>query len=216
MELNFGLLSPASSASASRKARFAQTRLKRIFVDYLLRRGYYATAQALTEQAGIQDLVDTQLFLSIKRPLEDLAKNQCKSALAWCGSNRAKLNRIESTLEFELRLQEFVELVRQKDMSGGIQYAQKYFPPWATSKMEQIQEAMAMLAFSNLDDGMASSDNEQQLSPAFRKYRRFFGPARWLALAEHFRTDFFRLNGLTDNSLLQINLQAGLSALKTP
>ena len=34
--------------------------------------------------------------------------------LAWCHDNRSKLRRLRSTLEYRVRLQDFVELVRQE------------------------------------------------------------------------------------------------------
>ena len=45
-------------------------------------------------------------------------------ALAWCNTNRSKLGKILSPLEFKLRIQEFMRLL-QSDAVGAILYARK-------------------------------------------------------------------------------------------
>jgi len=42
-----------------------------------------------------------------------LANHETSKCLAWCHDNRSKLRKLRSTMEFNLRIQEFVELVRQ-------------------------------------------------------------------------------------------------------
>jgi len=42
-----------------------------------------------------------------------LANHETSKCLAWCHDNRSKLRKLRSTMEFNLRIQEFIELVRQ-------------------------------------------------------------------------------------------------------
>jgi macrophage erythroblast attacher len=53
------------------------------------------------------------IFKDARRVVEALQRHDCSVALAWCDENRARLRKIKSSLEFKLRLQEFLELVRQ-------------------------------------------------------------------------------------------------------
>jgi macrophage erythroblast attacher len=53
----------------------------------------------------------------------------------------------QSTLEFNLRLQEYIELVRLGRKTEAIQYVQKYLSSWSESHLRQLQQAMTLLAF---------------------------------------------------------------------
>lgn len=44
---------------------------------------------------------------------QSLANHETTKCLAWCHDNRSKLRKLRSTMEFNLRIQEFIELVRQ-------------------------------------------------------------------------------------------------------
>jgi macrophage erythroblast attacher len=54
---------------------------------------------------------------------------------------------VKSSLEFSLRLQEFIELVRARKIKDAILYAKKNLVPWADTNMPEIQKAMGLLAF---------------------------------------------------------------------
>lgn len=58
----------------------------------------------------------------------------------------------QSKFEFQLRLQEFIELVRADNNMRAISYARKYLAPWGATHMKELQRVMATLAFrSNTD-----------------------------------------------------------------
>ena len=59
-----------------------------------------------------QDLVDVNIFMVCQKVEEALRRHDTGPCLAWCYENRSKLRRTKSTLEFQLRLQDFIELVR--------------------------------------------------------------------------------------------------------
>lgn len=105
-------------------------------------------------------------------------------------------------MEFNLRLQEHIELARNNKGLEAIAYAQKYLAPWKATEYKRIGQAMGLLAYK--------SDTECQ------PYKDMYNPDRWQELIEQFRTDNYTLCSLTSHPLLSITLQAGLSALKTP
>ncbi|KAJ0980070.1 hypothetical protein J5N97_015544 [Dioscorea zingiberensis] len=90
---------------------WSNTRLKRILVDYMLRMSYYDTAAKLAEISNIQDLVDIDVFLDAKRVVDSLHNKEVAPAIAWCIDNRPRLKKSRSKFEFQLRQQEFIELV---------------------------------------------------------------------------------------------------------
>jgi hypothetical protein len=67
----------------------------------------------LAQETQSQQLSDMHIFADARRVTESLKGHDCSAALVWCAENRARLKKIKSSLEFKLRLQEFLELVRQ-------------------------------------------------------------------------------------------------------
>lgn len=105
-------------------------------------------------------------------------------------------------MEFNLRLQEHIELARADKGTEAILYSQKYLSSWQTTELKRINQAMGLLAFKK----------DTACSP----YKELYDPSRWLELINQFRRDNYSLCSLTSHPLLSITLQAGLSALKTP
>ncbi|RUS17168.1 CTLH/CRA C-terminal to lish motif domain-containing protein [Endogone sp. FLAS-F59071] len=182
--------------------RWSRTRLDRVLVDYLLRRGFTETANKVAKEAEIEQMVDVELFAQASRVEEALQRHSCAECLQWCSDNKSNLRKMKSTLEFNLRLQEYIELVRARRMNDAIAYVRKYLTPWVETHLREIQQAMALMAFPS----------NTQCAP----YKKLFDPARWHALVDQFRADNFALCSLPAQPLLSITLQAGLSALKTP
>ncbi|CAN1148532.1 Protein MAEA homolog [Linum perenne] len=190
------------SADADNLTEWSNTRLKRILVDYMLRMSYYDTAMKLAQSSNIQDLVDIDVFQEARSVIDALHNKEVAPALAWCTDNRSRLKKSKSKLEFQLRLQEFVELVRADNYMRAIAYARKYLSPWGATHMKELQRGMATLAFRR-DTECAT-------------YKVLFEPKQWDYLVYQFKQEFFKLYGMTLEPLLNIYLQAGLSALKTP
>ena len=53
----------------------------------------------------------------------------------------------QSTLEFNLHTQNFIEKIRSTDYMGAIAYAQKHMVDSEGMTKEKLQETMALLAF---------------------------------------------------------------------
>jgi macrophage erythroblast attacher len=150
---------------------------------------------------SLQNLVDIRVFIESRRIEEALARHDCTDALAWCRENGSRLKKIESTLEFRLRLQEFIELARAGRRMDAIAHAKKYLAASAGTHMGEIQRAMALLAFP--------------ADTACGPYRALYDKSRWSDLRAQFRRDNYVLHSLSTLSLISITLQAGLSAFKT-
>ncbi|XP_042017099.1 protein MAEA homolog [Salvia splendens] len=190
------------SAELENMSEWNNTRLKRILVDYMLRMSYYDTAVKLAESSNIQELVDIDVFLEAKKVIDALQKKKVGPALAWCSDNKSRLKKSKSKFEFQLRLQEFIELVRDDENMKAITYARKHLAPWGATHMKELQRVMATLAFRSNTD--------------CQSYKVLFEEKQWDILADQFKQEFCKLYGMTLQPLLNIYLQAGLSALKTP
>uniref|UniRef100_A0A672MM31 E3 ubiquitin-protein transferase MAEA n=1 Tax=Sinocyclocheilus grahami TaxID=75366 RepID=A0A672MM31_SINGR len=108
----------------------------------------------------------------------------------------------QSCLEFSLRIQEFIELIRQNKRMDAVRHARKHFSQAEGGQLDEVRQVMGMLAFPS----------DTHISP----YKDLLDPARWKMLIQQFRYDNYRLHQLGNNSVFTITLQAGLSAIKTP
>lgn len=71
--------------------QWSRVRLDRMLADYLLRTGCYDTARKLTEQEGLQNLVDVDAFVSVGHIEQSLKQHKPQEALTWCAENRKAL-----------------------------------------------------------------------------------------------------------------------------
>ena len=67
-----------------------------------------------------QDLVDMDIFLVCQKVEDALKVHDTTPCLAYCHENRSKLRRLKSNLEFQVRLQDFIELVRNNKKIDAI------------------------------------------------------------------------------------------------
>ncbi|XP_057521121.1 protein MAEA homolog isoform X2 [Amaranthus tricolor] len=111
-------------------------------------------------------------------------------------------SKIQSIFEFQLRLQEFIDLVREDNKMCAIEYAWKYLTAHRATHMKELQSVIAKLVFGS--------------STECDSYKVLFEPKQWDHLVDLFNQEFYRLYGMTLELLLKIYLQAGLIALKTP
>ncbi|KAL1741927.1 CTLH/CRA C-terminal to lish motif domain-containing protein [Schizophyllum fasciatum] len=180
--------------------RWADTRLDRWLVDWALRTGRVETARDIARRKDIESLVDIDLFTDIRRIESALQAHSCAEALAWCSENKVTLRKIKSQLEFELRLQEFIELCRQRSTAQAIAYSKKHLIAWHDTHMSQIQHALALLAYAP--------------GTTCGPYKRLYDPSRWDILVRSFRSAVYALNTLSPEPLLYLALYTGLASLK--
>ncbi|PGH05960.1 protein FYV10 [Helicocarpus griseus UAMH5409] len=181
---------------------WSRVRLNRLLVDHMLRCGYAESARQLAEEKGIEDLVDLGVFVQCQRIAEGLVRGEGKEALQWCGENKVGLKKLQSNLEFELRLQQYIEMVRAGDKAEARAHAKKYLSPHSETQATDIRRAAGLLVFP--------PDTEAE------PYKEMYSPARWQHLSDLFIRTHHDLLALSSRPLLQIALSAGLSALKTP
>ncbi|KAI0346684.1 hypothetical protein BDW22DRAFT_1405428 [Trametopsis cervina] len=190
------------TVSSPEFARWADTRLDRWLIDWTLRHGKEETAKRIAREKGIETLVDIELFSDIRRIEAALTRESCTEALAWCSENKAALRKVKNPLEFELRLQEFIELARARNLLDAIAYQKKHLIQWQETHAAQINQAAALLAYTP--------------ATAFGPYKRLYDPKRWETLVQSFRVAIYNLSTLPTEPLLHLAMYAGLASLKLP
>ncbi|WVQ82383.1 hypothetical protein IAT38_004511 [Cryptococcus sp. DSM 104549] len=181
----------------------ADSTLDRYIVDYLIRKGRMDSATRLAQASNIEPLVDIKLFTElVKIETALVERHSVAEALAWCGENRGTLKKTKNNLEFTLRLQEFIELCRKREITSAIAYSRKNLAGWAATHMVELQQGMTLLAFGE--------------KTGVGMYRRLYEHSRWEAVRDQFRETFLALYAQPSQSLLALALSAGLSALRLP
>ncbi|GAB7347791.1 hypothetical protein MBLNU459_g5332t1 [Dothideomycetes sp. NU459] len=182
---------------------WSKVRLDRMLVDYLLRRGYTDSAAQLAKEKGIEELVDVDAFMACGAIEESLRSGRTAECLSWCGENKQALKKINSNLELELRLQQFIELARSGDTTRLIEatiHARKHLG--AHQETDYGLRAGGLLAYPS--------------TTLTEPYRTMYASGRWEYLAQLFIKTHHEIFSLPPRPLLHIALSAGLSALKTP
>ncbi|TIA51555.1 protein FYV10 [Aureobasidium pullulans] len=187
---------------------WSKVRLDRMLVDYLLRQGYTRSADQLAKEKKIEDLVDVQAFIECSRIEASLQNGRTQECLAWCSENKQTLKKINSNLELELRLQQFIELVRTGEPQKLIEatlHARKHLGT-------HQNDSYGLRAGGLLANPPHTRTEPYKVVCIFTMY----STARWPQLAELFVKTHHEIFSLPPRPLLHIALSAGLSALKTP
>ena len=128
----------------------------------MLRKGMGESSVQLAQHADIEALVDVEVFGQCRKIEQALLSQSVTECLAWWNENKIALSKInvshithynsilitQSNLEFELRQQEYIELVRKGEALQAIAYYRKYLVPFEKTHREAIERAATLLAFS--------------------------------------------------------------------
>mmetsp|Transcript_21852 Transcript_21852/g.32562 ORF Transcript_21852/g.32562 Transcript_21852/m.32562 type:complete len:406 (-) Transcript_21852:139-1356(-) len=178
-----------------------------MIVEHLMREGCLQSAIFMAKSSNIIDLVDYEVFHSAQKVIQGLRNHNCKPALTWCGANRSRLRRSQSSLELDLHIQQFVELLRKNEVNEAISYARSHLSKAQGTCLETLFHAMGAIAFF---------PRSEKCGEFPQRYRYLFEEKNWEKLEASFREVLLKLNGLSKESTLSLRLQGGLEALKTP
>jgi macrophage erythroblast attacher len=159
--------------------------------------------------------VDVDTFESMGRIRLALLGGSVAEALTWCQENKKELRKMESKLEFMLRLQQYIELVRAgtpNKFIDAIAHAKKFLAPFRVQYPAEFQQACGLLAIPpGSPTSLSATTSAAHTTGYAGLYRN-----RWQELADLFTTTHNQLLSLPSVPLLHIALSSGLSALKTP
>ena len=118
-----------------------------MLVEHFLRSGFYNTAIKLAQSSDITELTNISLFLVAKEVEEALIKRNTTKCLSWCSDNKSKMRKMKSSLEFKIRLQEFIELAKNGYKMEAVAHARAHLANCEKHQLKEVQQAMALLAF---------------------------------------------------------------------
>lgn len=183
--------------------RWSRRRLEMMITEHLLRTGRVQTALRHARGVGVAPLVDVAELTACHAIETSLrADHSVDLCQAWCQDNRPFLKKVRSSLEFEIKLQQFIELARAGRRTDAIQYyRQQLVRSHSDTNFEVMRQVSALLAFPP----------DQDVEP----YTKFYADSRWDLLADMFVETFQDLHGLPTRSAFVRHLAAGISVLKT-
>lgn len=109
---------------------------------------YWNPGVVFLRQQGLQTLLDYDILLSANRISKALTENHDLNPLiAWIGENKGFLKRSYSFLEFEARLQEYVELIKSRNFLKAIACFRNFLLQFMESNFADLKLASGLLVF---------------------------------------------------------------------
>ena len=87
----------------------------------MLREGYFDSSKILIDELGLQDFWDFDVFIESNKIVQSLKQKKWALAIKWWTENKSKLS--SSELELELRLQEFISLIKKDKYLEAVTYS---------------------------------------------------------------------------------------------
>ncbi len=127
-------------------------KLNHLLLDFFLREKFLDTAKYFIEEEKInvnilrlrQNSVEYSIFIEIQKILENLHKKDINDALKWCSTNKNKLTKLNSNIEFKLLKQQFIEIYKKGNNLETVKFARENFANF--SNHDEIKEIMLLLA----------------------------------------------------------------------
>ena len=120
-------------------------RLLRLIAEYMLRHNLLESASLVAKTFQMRDLLDLDVFAQSKRIRNALLNRDTAECLAWCNDHRSTLKRNKNQLEFELKQQDFIELVRQRRIDDAIIHAKKHLASYRLAYPAIFSRVCALL-----------------------------------------------------------------------
>ncbi|OMJ75346.1 hypothetical protein SteCoe_25543 [Stentor coeruleus] len=188
--------------SSLNSSEYYKSKLLRYITEYYCRKGRFDISQSIANKSSIVPLTEISFFQKAKKICADLQSRDLSSALEWCDCHKYKLKKIKSSIEFYLKLQKFIELIRVQNFCGGILFARSHLAKYPDHQND-IQKAMMLLVIGN-------KPNE------FIEYQDLLNEAKWDWLIKLFYNEMLRVYSFSSESTIGVILRAGFLALKNP
>lgn len=168
--------------------KYLSIKFYRSICDYLMKNNKFYIIKMIIEEFDLFDYVDFDIYRIIEEIRNDLINRNVSSCLKWCDDNLKG-----SQLEFELKKQVFIGLIKENKMKA-LKYSQNNFKNYDYDELKCIM--ILLISPENID------------------YNEFFDDRRWVALSKLFIKNLYDLLDINNNDDLIMYLEAGLSAYK--
>ncbi|CAL0313215.1 unnamed protein product [Lupinus luteus] len=178
--------------------------LNQIIANHFCRQGLFDVRDDFVSVVGETEsaaAIMKSSFLELYQLLEAMKDKNLEPSLNWAATNADKLAQSESDIVWKLRSVEFMKIIQNGSAEEGLDYAQTYLTPFASTHMDEINELMVCLLWiGKLDQSPCGS---------------LLSPSNWERLAEQLKKQFCNLLGQSYNSPLSVTVAAGIQVLPT-
>lgn len=172
-----------------------------LLTNYMLQEGCYSAAVKLSQRISECSLCDWHVFSGARDVLQSLQQKDSSVALKWCDQNASRLKQ-NSLFAFQLHVLQFLGLLECDKTVGALEYARKHLSAFSGTHFSALKSVVALLAFGK--------------KSGVRVYPSRFGSDSWSELGSLFLRELLLIHNVSEVSLLELQLQAGLCALKCP
>lgn len=172
-----------------------------LLTNYMLQEGCYSAAVKLSQRISECSLCDWHVFSGARDVLQSLQQRDSSVALEWCDQNACRLKQ-NSLFAFQLHVLRFLSLVECDQTVKALEYARKNLSSFSSTHFNALKSVVALLALGKKSGA--------------RLYPSQCGPDSWSELGSLFLRELLLIHNVSEVSLLELQLQAGLCALKCP
>jgi macrophage erythroblast attacher len=172
-----------------------------LLTNYMLQEGCYSAAVKLSQHISDCHLCDWHVFSGARDVLQSLQQRDSSVALQWCNQNACRLKQ-NSLFAFQLHVLRFLGLLEAEQTVKALEYARKHLSAFSSTHFSALKSVVALLVLGK--------------KTGSRSYASRCGPESWSELSSLFLRELLLIHNVSEVSLLELQLQAGLSALKCP
>ncbi|KAJ3357321.1 hypothetical protein GGF32_001115 [Allomyces javanicus] len=183
--------------------------IRQLIGEHFIREGKFELASTFQKESGLSAApAKNSQFQELNDIIESIRHHDLGPAIEWAESKRFELNRIDSTLQFDLHKQRYLQLLadagpRSPAVMAAIEYARKYFSQFPAC-IREIQPLMLAAIYA----GQPTAPTTYRTLLA-----RATSPTTWFNLERQFARDFCSLLGLSPDAPLYTAITVGTTAL---
>ena len=131
-------------------ARLQRSDLNRLVMDYLVMEGYKEAAESFERETGLRAGVTKKWMDERIAIREALSGGKVPSAIDLVNELDPGLLEENPQINFHLKQQQLIELIRQEDLEEAVHFAQSELATWGEDNpafLDELEQVMGLLAF---------------------------------------------------------------------
>ncbi|KAL4225190.1 Glucose-induced degradation complex subunit [Mactra antiquata] len=132
--------------------KVTRAEMNRLIMNYLVTEGFKESAEKFRLESGIQPPVDLNQLDDRIKIREEIQQGRIESAISLVNSLQPELLDDNRYLYFHLQQQHLIELIRQGNVEGALDYAQVHLAERGEENPEilsELERTLALLAFED-------------------------------------------------------------------
>lgn len=186
--------------SLSFNVRQVCDRVNWTILEFISRNGFTQTAREAASTLHIEDFWDGEVHEEVVGVIMGLKRESTAEAFAWIEAHRAKLRKLNSSLEAEMQIQHAIFLLKQKKPKEAVRYLKENMIPGDLERCPDIRRVLVLAAMLDCPPP---------------EYEYLFGKERVKELISLFLRISAAVVGMSNEAVLTPLVLAGLCALKS-